>query len=170
MAKNKRISGIDIDEDIVYQEREWKAQRVGWVIIWLLLLAALLGVFGKGVLSDAQAADPTQVLSVKYARFERYRSPTTIELVIGPTLTGAGKFAIALNREFVDRVSIDRIDPEPESVKSDSNRLLYEFEVTADNQPAHVYINYEYAQFGASEVQINLENGPALVLHQFVYP
>ncbi len=34
MAKNKRVSGIDIDEDVVFQVREWRVQHVGWVVIW----------------------------------------------------------------------------------------------------------------------------------------
>ncbi len=170
MAKNRRISDIDIDEDMAYQEREWKIQRVGWAVIWLLILAALLGGFGKGVLANARLGDPSGALTANYARIERYRSPTTIEVIVGPGQATAGNFALTLNRAFVDRISIDRIDPEPASVKSEVDRLRYEFEVTADGQPAHVFINYEYADFGLSEAHLALEGGPALTLKQLVYP
>ena len=149
MAKNKRISGIDIDEDFKFQQREWLFQKVGWVVIWLLLVAALLGVFGKGPLSEAQVNDPTGVLTVNYTRLERYRSPTTMEVIVGPDQASGGKFAITLDRQFVDRIDIERIDPEPDSVKSEMSRIAYEFELEDPAQPAHVLIDYEFERFRA---------------------
>jgi hypothetical protein len=170
MAKNKRISGIDIDEDFKYQKREWRIEQVGWVLIWLLLIAAMLGVFGKGPLSDARIGDPTGAITVNYTRLERYRSPATIEVIVGPNQGQGGKFVLTLDRRFVDRIDIQRIDPEPDSVRSDSGRIAYEFELEDPAQPAHVFIDYEFEHFGLSQARLSLENGPELNLRQFVYP
>ena len=170
MAKNKRISEIDIDQDMVYQEREWRIQRAGWLLMWLVILAALLGVFGKGVLANAVASDPGGALTVKYSRFERNRSPSALEVTIGPVQTTGGKFAIALDRDFVNRIEIQRMDPEPASVKGDREHVVYEFEVTEAGQPAEVVIDYEHAQFGLPHTRLALENGPEVLLRQVVYP
>lgn len=170
MAKNKRVSDIDIDEDIGYQEREWQLQPIGWALIWLSIIAALLGVFGKGVLANAEASDPTGALTVTYARLERYRSPTTIEAIIGPEQAKEGKLTLALDREFVSGVELTGIEPEPDAVKSDSDRMLYEFAVADPSQPAHVFINYEYETIGPVGARLGLEGGPQVELNTFVFP
>jgi hypothetical protein len=46
-------SQFQIDEDLNFQRREWKIQRAGWVTMALVIIAALLGVFGAGPLSSA---------------------------------------------------------------------------------------------------------------------
>jgi len=38
-----------------FQRRSWIVQRIGWAIFALVILLAALGLFGDGVLSDAQA-------------------------------------------------------------------------------------------------------------------
>ncbi len=153
-----------------YQEREWRLQPIGWALIWLLILAALLGGFGKGVLANAEASDPTGALTAKYARLERYRSPTTIEAIIGPEHAKAGKITLALDRDFVYAVDLTNIEPEPDAVKSDKDRILYEFEVTGEAQSAHIFINYEYGTIGPVRAHLGLDGGPALELKTFVYP
>lgn len=54
--ENTRVEGgsgleaehvLDEGRDIAYQRREWIAQRIGWVTIALLVVAALLGLLGS---------------------------------------------------------------------------------------------------------------------------
>ncbi|MGE5602105.1 MAG: hypothetical protein ACM30E_03585 [Nitrososphaerales archaeon] len=170
MAKNKRVSNIDIDQDLEFQDREWRVQHIGWVVIWVLLGAALLGAFGKGPLAYAQASDPGQALTANYTRLERYRAPTTIEVIVGPGQLQGGKVTLTFDRQFVDRIDIARVDPEPSAVKSDANRIAYEFEVEDASAPVHIFIDYEFEHFGMSQAQLGLEGGPEIVLRQFVYP
>lgn len=170
MAKNKRISGIDIDQDLVYQQKEWRVQRIGWVIMGVIILSALLGIFGKGPLANARLGDPTGALTANYTRFERYRSPATIEVIVGPNVAKEGRIGISFNREFIDRIDIARIDPEPAAVKSDMNRIVYEFELMDGSQPAHIFIDYEHERFGTTEAHMTLTDGPEITLRQLIYP
>lgn len=46
---------MDFDSDVNFQRRVWTAQRIGWLIIGQVILAALMGVFGNSLLSRASA-------------------------------------------------------------------------------------------------------------------
>ncbi|HET8720461.1 MAG TPA: hypothetical protein VFM24_00430, partial [Nitrospira sp.] len=52
----KRIDpspGIQFDQDLRFQERIWRIERVGWLAMAAILFAAVLGLFGRGLLSQA---------------------------------------------------------------------------------------------------------------------
>jgi hypothetical protein len=65
-----RSSQLQIDEDLAFQRREWKIQRVGWGAMALVIIAALLGVFGTGPLSNATLE--REGLRLEYERFCRF--------------------------------------------------------------------------------------------------
>ena len=44
-----------IQEDMRFQEKLWKLERVGWITLTLVVAITLLGVFGAGPLSQATA-------------------------------------------------------------------------------------------------------------------
>lgn len=56
-SEARRIGDLEISQDLEFQKRSWTIQRVGWVVIALLILAGLLGVFGKGIAADATAGE-----------------------------------------------------------------------------------------------------------------
>lgn len=58
---------LEIEEDLRLQHRLWTAERVGWLMVGVLVLAALAGLFGTGPLSLSSVASPTR----------RPSSPTT---------------------------------------------------------------------------------------------
>ena len=69
MADLKIVGELQIDEDMDFQHKEWIAERWGWRIMALVLLAGLLGLFGQGPLSDKTVQSGS--LLVQYGRFER---------------------------------------------------------------------------------------------------
>jgi hypothetical protein len=80
MTKSSRDDGLQITEDLDFQHRIWKLQRIGWAVMVLLILAAVLGLFGRGILSRAVVTDAQGQLSVEYSRFARFQAP--VELVV----------------------------------------------------------------------------------------
>ena len=66
MSKPARIGDLDIAQDIRSLNRAWKVQRAGWIVIALLLLAALAGLFGSGPVGDAR--EEAAALRVDYVR------------------------------------------------------------------------------------------------------
>jgi hypothetical protein len=86
-----RTGDLQIDEDPDAQRRHWIAERVGWTVITLVILAALLGLFGSGWLSEASVGTPEGALRLEYSRFGRFLAPTTLRLHLGPDVIHEGR-------------------------------------------------------------------------------
>lgn len=170
MSELKRISGIDINEDMEYQWREWRVHRVAWGVFALILLASLVGLFGQGPLSHASVGDPGSALVLSFERIDRYRAPSELEVMLGSNVAQEGVVRLSLNHEFLERVQIDRILPEPESVETGPDAVTYTFRITAPDRPSQVRFDYEYDQYGPAQGELRLEGGPALEFRSFVFP
>lgn len=55
MSEVKRVGDLDINQDAYSFEREARAEDVGRIVIWGLVVLALLGVSGTGPLAWASA-------------------------------------------------------------------------------------------------------------------
>jgi hypothetical protein len=75
-----RIGDLEIQQDLNYQRREWRIQRLGWVVMRLVILAALLGLLGNGPLSKASVTATDGSLRLDYHRCWHYRNPMTLEI------------------------------------------------------------------------------------------
>lgn len=114
---------LDVHEDVAFERRQWRVQRVSWIVIALLLLLGLLGVFGNGPLSDAVAADGA--LHVSYERFVHAQAPTTLHIRV--SAPGASPVRLAIDHRYLDALSVEHIRPEPLRVESSGDDDLFEF-------------------------------------------
>jgi hypothetical protein len=164
------IDGLQIHEDMAYQRREWRVQRIGWAVMGLLLLAALAGLLGPGPLSDAAAGRAGGPLRVEYSRFERMQSPGELRIHVAARLARTGTVRLRLNRGFVEKIDLVRLYPEPVSTDVDGNGFTYEVGTSGAAAPITAVVQYKYRAFGRMPVQVAVEDGAAVSFEQWVYP
>jgi hypothetical protein len=154
-------------DDLAHERAIWKLQHYAWTFFALILVAALLGLFGDGVLSHAKAAKPG--LSLEYERFGRYQAPNALKLRLG---AGGGNTlpAVWLDRDFVDQIEIQEIYPPPELVKVTSDRLIYIFNVAQTNDTVAIAFHFKPDGYGKTRGRLGLVDGPELTFSQFIYP
>ena len=170
MAELKRVSELEIHQDLGHERLEWRIERIGWVTMALLLLAALIGLLGAGPLSSATAGDKDSALRVEYNRFERYRAPAMLRVHLGSGAVRNGKVRLWLSRNYVENIELRHIDPEPESVEVTHDRLIYTFRVPDASRPTAVTYHLEANKFWRRPVSVGLDSGPQLSFNQFFYP
>jgi hypothetical protein len=166
----KRVGDLEIGEDIAHQETMWKVERAGWILMALLLIAALLGLLGPGPLSNATASDPGSLIRVEYERFVRHQAPVELRIHLGSASVHDGRVRLWLNREFITRAQIERIDPEPERTELDSHRFVYVLDTPKMEESSQAIIHFKPAGFGLTRVQLGLVGGPEVEFKQWVYP
>jgi hypothetical protein len=116
---------IEVDQDLDFQKKEWAAERLGWWIGLVLLIAALAGVFGKGPLSyAARAAGPLQL---RWERLARNNSSLDLEFQLSNASSSDGAIQIWLEQAYIQQFQIETITPQPASMRVDGSHLVLTF-------------------------------------------
>lgn len=143
VSEATRKHGLQVEEDRPWQEKFWTAQRVGWLLMAVLVVAALLGATGKGgPLASASVKADGGVLN--YPRITRWQSNE--QLVARLPASASGEVGIELSRPFVELFSIESIEPEPSEVEATAAGHRFTFELGAGKGEKLIVFNVRVAK------------------------
>jgi len=166
----RRIGDLELNQDLDFQRRCWKVQRIGWTIMALLILGGLLGVFGRGPLSRTLASDPSIPLSLEYERFGRYQSLLTLRLHLNPGAYEDGKIRLWFSRDFLRAVQIQGITPKPARAELSPSGTIYIFAFAQPNRGGDVTVHFEAQAIGSLSGTIGLTESRSIAFTQWIYP
>ena len=153
-------------ESMPFQRREWVIQRVGWALMALVLLAGMLGLFGRGPLGQRTSANAA--LQVEYEWLARRDSQTTWTLT--PLRPPAdGRYRVALDANWARHFRFHSIQPEPVSAQLEEGRWVYEF-AAREMRDLPIIFHVEAQKMGRLEGSVVLNDAPPLQMALFVYP
>jgi hypothetical protein len=162
------IQEIEIDEDLEFQRRYWRVQRIGWVLLALFLMAAAIGLFGGGMVSRTTARG--HGLTIEYSRFARENAPMLIVVRVPASVAQAGQIQLSFNADYIAKLSFQRITPQPQAVEAAAGRVTFQF--LANAQPGDLTFSFEAKprEFGRASVQVMMEGSSGVGFWQLVYP
>jgi hypothetical protein len=170
LSEPRRKETIEIDRDIEFQRRSWQVQRIAWVLMLVIVVAAVLGAFGNGPLSSAHAGDASR-LSVDYERFVRFVSPEKVTFHIARAAIQPGSSVeLWVDREWLARHDVKAIVPEPSETRVTPDRLIYRFSVDSAGFPFRIELDLETMAVGALHGKAGLTDGSTVLFNQFAYP
>jgi hypothetical protein len=163
------MSKIDIDQDLEFQEKEWSAERAGWIVGLVLLLAALAGLFGNGPLSSAtRVSGPLQVT---WERLCRYNA--SMDLVVqlaNPQVSDEG-IQLWIDRAYIETFEIESIVPEPEAMHEEGERLVVTFRAPPSSTSFHAVLQIRPQKAGVFHGRLGQVGGSGEVqLEQVIFP
>ncbi|WP_141733425.1 hypothetical protein [Oligoflexus tunisiensis] len=158
---------LDTLSDPGFQKREFLFERVGWACMGIILLAASLGVFGKGVLSQAELRG--KQFHLQYDRFLHRHDLTTLKLEIPPIHGEPGVIAVAFPNTYLHKFRIEHITPAPES-SAHGDQTLFWFTATHTGEPTTILWSLEPQEMGRLEGRIFVNGAEGYAFRQFVYP
>ena len=122
------MSGISkLKGDIEFQRRTWRAERISWLLMGLIIVAALLGAFGNGPLSRRAVSSGDGRVSAAYDIIQRRSSGSLIALDIGSAAPSSGVLAVSANRVLLNEFRIEEIQPQPASAAFLPEGILWRF-------------------------------------------
>lgn len=142
---------IDLDEDPSFQEKDWRFQRIAWFIMMLIVIAALVGIFGDGPFSlgNIAADDGT---SVVYERITRIHKQTSTAILI-PLPTSAlsisnpkeaeSYFDVAMSADFVHRMGLTSIVPTPRRMIQTDSMVVFRFGAFPETRGLQITFNWQ---------------------------
>lgn len=110
-----RPDGLQLDEPAEFQRKFWIAQRFGWGVFLVLVIAAFVGLAGAGG-PFSRATHTMMEGSIDLPRVARRMTPETIQIRFAAVDTPGRR--VFLSEDFNDGFEITSIQPEPERTKA----------------------------------------------------
>lgn len=170
MAEKSHSGDLELDQDLDFERRNWTVERVAWVIMAIVGLAALAGLFGPGPLSKTSIGEQGEPLWLEYSRFGRFKAPLTLRVHVGPNTGQQSPMRIWLSREYLEAVQIEQISPQPGQVEAGPEQLTYVFPRSEPQRSTAISFALKAEQIGRQRGCVGLTNGPTLCFRQFIYP
>jgi hypothetical protein len=172
MERTSPSSRIQIDEQVGFQERMWRIERVGWLAIAAVVMAAAAGLFGHGLLSQAtvELGDPAVAPGgtiLEYERFGRAHSESQFVLT-RPARTPNRMVVLWLSSDYLKDAELVRMTPEPASQELASNGVDYRFSV--QDGPQTIILRFKPGRSGRLSGSIRINDGPPARFSQWLFP
>ena len=164
----ERATGIEVDQDLDFQRKDWIFERVGWIAMLLVIVAALLGLFGRGPLSDARLESSDGSLGVEYQRFERHGAPSELTLHVRRAAATDSTITVSVGEEFLRAVQVTQIVPQPARQIYLGDRTIFELEIRNDSGRVTFYTIPQ--AIGSRRLDVGVPGRAAIIVSQFVYP
>lgn len=146
---------------MAFQRASWVVERAGWIVLTLLMIAALAGLFGHGWLSKQRVGDGN--FRVEFEQFQRVTKVTPYII----SLRGSGELKLTLGPRFQTGYEVIDIEPRPIRSSAGENGLELQFASVGDNLRTVIWARPR--SFGRLRFSIT-SNGAPLTVRAFVYP
>ncbi|HWH31938.1 MAG TPA: hypothetical protein VNU01_04645 [Egibacteraceae bacterium] len=160
---------LQINQDAGFQWREWAAQRVGWTLMSLLVLAAVVGLLGPGPLSWSEAASADESATVDYLRWARRGREAGLTIRVDASHVRDGQVTVDVPARYFQDMRLRGVTPSPEQVQANGDLLRFVFAVPQAGARARLEFDLEADGMGPLRGEVRV--GTSTVrFSQFIWP
>lgn len=161
-------SSLPIVEKPFWLSFEFQLRRMGFALLLAIVIAAMVGLFSRGYISDARIANDSGTLRIDYEKYSRLMSD--MDMKITSSQIRENRNRIILGGDFMDSFRIDTLQPQPDKMYSLNGKMVLEYSVSAPGSEQTLWLSLTPMKFGATHSTVAIDNGPEITLHQFIYP
>lgn len=158
---------LEVDQDLAFQHRLWRVERIGWLLIAVLIVAALMGLFGQQPLARVTDHTSDSRLSIQYDRYARYETNNEFLLTLEPQ-GRAGVLRLWFDSEYLDALKIVAVSPVPLRGEAREGGRALVFQTDGRRFTARIAFQFEHAGFLDGRVWV--DEGMPLSLSHLVWP
>ncbi|WP_043502512.1 hypothetical protein [Georgenia sp. SUBG003] len=159
---------LDINQHERFQQREWAANRLGWVLLGLFIVAGLVGLLGTGPLSWTTTDSRNGVLTLEHDRVTHYEADDTITLTVAPDAVVDGTVTVQLTGSWPSGVDVQSISPEPAEQRAVPDGLVLEVPVEGGGD-VEISVNFRAQEIGTLSGDVAVGDD-TVSFSQFVMP
>jgi hypothetical protein len=142
-----------------------------WIIMGFVLLLAIAGVFGRGPIDHATAADNDNQFRVDYAPVILFRTAAVLTLHLSPSLAGSDHLVhVRASEALLAPLQIQRVNPQPAQWGADASGLEMAFRLLSATGERTVELEIEPGAVGLFDVSIAAGKSPPVSMHELVLP
>jgi hypothetical protein len=159
---------VAVGEDLNFQRKWWKFERIIWSFFLLVLICDVLGVFGRGWLAKAKRSTPDQALTLDYERVERSGTPSIMTLHFGPAAAHNGHIQVFVDNELIRGLGARRVSPEPAVSALTDGGITYTFDVGTVPTIAEIALQPLFP--GRHKIRLEVPGSTPIEANVFVVP
>jgi hypothetical protein len=159
---------LAVGDDLDFQRRWWRFERVVWLIFLLIVVADLLGCFGRGWLAHAETRTADNSAAIQYERVERFSTPSILSVSFAPNAVRAGHIQLWMSESLLKPLGNQRIIPQPLASVLDKGGILYTFDAAA--RPSSVEFAMEPAKPGIFPLTLRVNDSAPVTINIYVMP
>lgn len=152
-----------------FQAIDGTVQRCCWCAAALILVAALLGLFGQGPLVHQRVSSADDSVKVEYYTVERYGSPTKMTFHMHRSALSDEQLQLRISKRFCDETSLENIVPLPIKSTIEGNDVVYTFAVHGVND-IKIVLRYKHEEPGDLAFEVGIPGRASIALQQYVLP
>jgi hypothetical protein len=145
---------ISVGEDLDFQRRWWRFEKMAWFILVIVLAADALGAFGRGWLARAERHSADASLNVRYERVERAGTPSVMTVEFAPSAIEGGNMRLFSTLSLVNELGAQRIIPQPEVSAIGPRGITYEFPIIGSPAVASIQLEPSFPGIHHIELQV----------------
>lgn len=172
MSENERRPDLQsrdypVHEDMAFQLKVWRFERVGWYVLVLVVVLGLVGVFSRGIVSSRDVRSDDGRVRVEYDMFHRNGSSNSMKI----NVTGGADAPLELELagELLEGFSIETLQPEPLRASSSGRGIKLSLHTDADGR-ATLYLTLRGDGLGIYRSRIAVPGTRGVELTQFIFP
>jgi hypothetical protein len=162
---NKEIA---VGEDVEFQRRWWKFEKVVRVVFIVLVVLDLAGVFGRGPVAKANLATEDGAMTVTYERIERTGTPSVLTVKFGEAAIQNSKVHLWTSEDLVTGLGNKQIAPQPATSVVGDGGLHYTFPASA--KPAEAVFSLQPSSPGLYNLTLRVDGSRDLHFKILVMP
>jgi hypothetical protein len=159
---------IAVGSDLEFQRKWWRFTRVLWFVFTGIVVADLLGCFGRGPVANARIRSNDGTMDVKYERIERFSTPSILRIQFGPTAIHDGTIQLWISDSFIKFLGNQRVVPQPSTSVLGQEGILYTFPATT--LPAAVEFAMQPTTPGICDLRMRVPRSEELKARVYVMP
>jgi hypothetical protein len=153
-------------EDMKFQRRTWLVERLGWIVMAVLVAAGLAGAFFHGPASYTQASSADRAIAVDYERFAHKTTRTHFVFRVKAPI--GEEVLLRIGPSFPDTYDIDAMQPRPLRMHSGRQGLEWVFG-SPGNGDLSLFVAGRAKRFGFMSAQVEVQGRGAARLVQIIY-
>lgn len=166
----KHIGELEIEQGAAsYPRALFVAQLIAWIVMLLLVIAALIGFTSPGIMGPTIISNES--ISIKFYRFIRSHYVSEITLQIPTQQTSAQQILkLYADGRYLRKMEIKQIIPAPIQVEAHGKDLIYYFLVKPSHQPMIISMLLEPHHIGCLKGFFGIDSDSTIEFKQFAYP
>ena len=169
METDVDLKDLEIEEDLPFQRKQFLFERIGWLAMAALVIAALAGAFGRGPVSKSSVGEREGPVWIQYERVGRLQSQTEMLIHVAADASSGDDLAVQVNSDFARNVEMIELSPKPDHEIVATDGITYHYRRRGKGAVQLKFV-YEPSQPGSLHAEVRAASQAPLTFSQYVLP